>query len=94
MNHLVGVFLHCLLQVVKLNDAYVKVEYRLEREGFDNVPALIRYYVGNRKPVSHVGLLVFRISFLLNHTSCSSGTGLFFLESHLGLPSKALFTFK
>lgn len=45
---------------MKLNDAYIKVEYRLEREGFDNVPALIRYYVGNRKPVSHVGLLVFR----------------------------------
>lgn len=85
MNHLVGVFLHCLLQVVKLNDAYIKVEYRLEREGFDNVPALIRYYVGNRKPVSHVGLLVFCISFLLNHTSCSRGVcyRFVFLESHL-----------
>ena len=38
-----------------LNEAYTRVEYRLEREGFDNVPALIRYYVGNRKPVSQVG---------------------------------------
>lgn len=40
-----------------LNEAYTRVEYRLEREGFDNVPALIRYYVGNRKPVSQVGLV-------------------------------------
>lgn len=40
-----------------LNEAYSRVEYRLEREGFDNVPALIRYYVGNRKPVSQVGLV-------------------------------------
>lgn len=40
-----------------LNEAYSRVEYRLEREGFDSVPALIRYYVGNRKPVSQVGLV-------------------------------------
>lgn len=44
-----------VLQVVMLNEAYSRVEYRLEREGFDSVPALIRYYVGNRKPVSQVG---------------------------------------
>lgn len=42
-----------------LNEAYSRVEYRLEREGFDNVPALIRFYVGNRKPVSQVGLITF-----------------------------------
>lgn len=47
---------------MKLNEAYIKVEYRLEREGFDNVPALIRYYVGNRKPVSQVGLVAFYVS--------------------------------
>lgn len=46
-----------------LNEAYTRVEYRLEREGFDSVPALIRYYVGNRKPVSQVGSL-FIISIL------------------------------
>ena len=45
----------CVFQVVMLNEAYSRVEYRLEREGFDSVPALIRYYVGNRKPVSQVG---------------------------------------
>lgn len=42
--------------MVTLNEAYTRVEFRLEREGFDNVPALIRFYVGNRKPVSQVGL--------------------------------------
>lgn len=48
-----------LLQVVMLNEAYTRVEYRLDREGFDSVPALIRYYVGNRKAVSQVGFMPF-----------------------------------
>nr|XP_020442865.1 breast cancer anti-estrogen resistance protein 3 isoform X2 [Monopterus albus] len=48
-------------KVVTLNEAYSRVEYRLEREGFDSVPALIRYYVGNRKPVSQVvGAIIFQ----------------------------------
>ncbi|KAG7242275.1 hypothetical protein INR49_023950 [Caranx melampygus] len=48
-------------QVVMLNEAYSRVEYWLEREGFDSVPALIRYYVGNRKPVSQVvGAIIFQ----------------------------------
>ncbi|XP_041791573.1 breast cancer anti-estrogen resistance protein 3 isoform X2 [Chelmon rostratus] len=48
-------------KVVMLNEAYTRVEYRLEREGFDSVPALIRYYVGNRKPVSQVvGAIIFQ----------------------------------
>lgn len=47
----------CLPQVAMLNEAYSRVEYRLEREGFDSIPALIRYYVGNRKPVSQVKFL-------------------------------------
>lgn len=42
--------------MVTLNEAYTRVEFRLEREGFDNVPALIRFYVGNRKPVSQVSV--------------------------------------
>lgn len=45
---------NCVPQVVALNEAYTRVEFRLDREGFDHVPALIRYYVGNRKPVSPV----------------------------------------
>lgn len=45
-----------------LNEAYSKVEYRLDKDGFDSVPSLIRFYVGNRKPVSQVGLfLVFNV---------------------------------
>ncbi|KAM7409253.1 hypothetical protein PAMA_000960 [Pampus argenteus] len=48
-------------KVVMLNEAYSRVEYLLEREGFDSVPALIRYYVGNRKPVSQVvGAIIFQ----------------------------------
>ncbi|XP_067368992.1 breast cancer anti-estrogen resistance protein 3 isoform X3 [Channa argus] len=48
-------------KVVMLNEAYSRVEYRLEREGFDSIPALIRYYVGNRKPVSQVvGAIIFQ----------------------------------
>uniref|UniRef100_A0A3Q3VT70 Uncharacterized protein n=1 Tax=Mola mola TaxID=94237 RepID=A0A3Q3VT70_MOLML len=48
-------------KVVILNEAYTRVEYRLEREAFDSVPALIRYYVGNRKPVSQVvGAIIFQ----------------------------------
>ncbi|KAF3835447.1 hypothetical protein F7725_028005 [Dissostichus mawsoni] len=48
-------------KVVMSNEAYSRVEYRLEREGFDNIPALIRYYVGNRKSVSQVvGAIIFQ----------------------------------
>uniref|UniRef100_H3D453 BCAR3 adaptor protein, NSP family member n=1 Tax=Tetraodon nigroviridis TaxID=99883 RepID=H3D453_TETNG len=48
-------------KVVALNEAYTRVEFRLEREGFDSVPALIRFYVGNRKPVSQVvGAIIFQ----------------------------------
>ncbi|KAM4738765.1 breast cancer anti-estrogen resistance protein 3 isoform 2-T3 [Anableps anableps] len=48
-------------KVVILNEAYSRVEYLLDKEGFDSVPALIRYYVGNRKPVSQVvGAIIFQ----------------------------------
>ncbi|KAK7889834.1 hypothetical protein WMY93_025394 [Mugilogobius chulae] len=48
-------------KVVMLNEAYSRVEYRLDKEGFDSVPALIRYYVGNRKPLSQVvGAIIFQ----------------------------------
>ncbi|KAJ3599727.1 hypothetical protein NHX12_033683 [Muraenolepis orangiensis] len=48
-------------KVAMLNEAYSRVQYSVEREGFDSVPALIRYYVGNRKPVSQVvGAIVFQ----------------------------------
>ncbi|XP_072294543.1 breast cancer anti-estrogen resistance protein 3 isoform X2 [Eucyclogobius newberryi] len=48
-------------KVVMLNEAYSRVEYCLDKEGFDSVPALIRYYVGNRKPLSQVvGAIIFQ----------------------------------
>ncbi|XP_062412273.1 breast cancer anti-estrogen resistance protein 3 homolog isoform X1 [Sardina pilchardus] len=48
-------------RVVALNEAYSRVEYLLEAEGFDSVPALVRYYVGNRRPVSEVvGAIIFQ----------------------------------
>ncbi|XP_056269993.1 breast cancer anti-estrogen resistance protein 3 [Pseudoliparis swirei] len=66
--------------VVMLNEAYSRVEYRLEREGFDNVPALIRYYVGNRKSVSEVvGAIIFQ--------PINRGLPLRCVEEKYGLPS-------
>ncbi|XP_029473844.1 breast cancer anti-estrogen resistance protein 3 isoform X2 [Rhinatrema bivittatum] len=46
---------------VRLNEACCRVQYQFERESFDTVPALVRYYVGNRKPVSEQsGAVVFQ----------------------------------
>ncbi|KAL4634904.1 breast cancer anti-estrogen resistance protein 3 [Arapaima gigas] len=48
-------------KVVTMNDAYSRVQYLFEEEGFDSIPALVRYYVGNRKPVSEVvGAIIFQ----------------------------------
>ncbi|XP_056379096.1 breast cancer anti-estrogen resistance protein 3 [Hyla sarda] len=47
--------------VIRLNEAYSRIQYQFEHESFDNVPALVRYYVGNRKPVSlQSGAIVFQ----------------------------------
>ncbi|XP_069497943.1 breast cancer anti-estrogen resistance protein 3 isoform X2 [Ambystoma mexicanum] len=47
--------------VVRLNEAYSRVQYQFERESFDNVPALVRFYVGNRKSVSEQsGAIIFQ----------------------------------
>ncbi|XP_041695289.1 breast cancer anti-estrogen resistance protein 3 isoform X1 [Coregonus clupeaformis] len=47
--------------VVAMNEAYSRVQYLFEKEGFDSVPALVRYYVGNRKPVTEVvGAIIFQ----------------------------------
>ncbi|CDQ62194.1 unnamed protein product [Oncorhynchus mykiss] len=47
--------------VVAMNEAYSRVQYMFEKEGFDSVPALVRYYVGNRKPVTEVvGAIIFQ----------------------------------
>ncbi|XP_028855956.1 breast cancer anti-estrogen resistance protein 3 isoform X2 [Denticeps clupeoides] len=48
-------------KVVAMNESYSRVQYLLEKEGFDSVPALVRYYVGNRRPVSEVvGAIIFQ----------------------------------
>ncbi|KAJ8277781.1 hypothetical protein GJAV_G00079820 [Gymnothorax javanicus] len=48
-------------KVVAMNEAYSRVQYLFEKEGFDSIPALVRYYVGNRKPVSEVvGAIIFQ----------------------------------
>ncbi|XP_065104535.1 breast cancer anti-estrogen resistance protein 3 isoform X1 [Paramisgurnus dabryanus] len=48
-------------QVVALNEAYSRVQYLFEKDGFDSIPALVRYYVGNREPVSEVvGAIIFQ----------------------------------
>uniref|UniRef100_A0A8C1DWR8 BCAR3 adaptor protein, NSP family member n=2 Tax=Cyprinus carpio carpio TaxID=630221 RepID=A0A8C1DWR8_CYPCA len=48
-------------RVVAMNEAYSRVQYLFEKEGFDSVPALVRYYVGNREPVSEVvGAIIFQ----------------------------------
>uniref|UniRef100_A0A4W4DVF1 BCAR3 adaptor protein, NSP family member n=2 Tax=Electrophorus electricus TaxID=8005 RepID=A0A4W4DVF1_ELEEL len=48
-------------EVVAMNESYSRVQYLFEREGFDSVPALVRYYVGNREPVSEVvGAIIFQ----------------------------------
>ncbi|XP_069729689.1 SH2 domain-containing protein 3C isoform X2 [Phaenicophaeus curvirostris] len=37
---------------VKSNEGHTRVQYLFEQESFDNVPALVRFYVGNRKAIS------------------------------------------
>uniref|UniRef100_A0A8C5WFQ2 BCAR3 adaptor protein, NSP family member n=1 Tax=Leptobrachium leishanense TaxID=445787 RepID=A0A8C5WFQ2_9ANUR len=47
--------------VIRLNEAYSRIQYQFEHESFDNVPALVRFYVGNRKPVSQQsGAIIFQ----------------------------------
>jgi len=38
--------------VLRLNEAYCRVQYQLELESFDSLPGLVRYYVGSRTPIS------------------------------------------
>ncbi|KAK6484102.1 breast cancer anti-estrogen resistance protein 3-like protein isoform X1 [Huso huso] len=48
-------------KVMAMNEAYSRVQYLFERESFDSMPSLVRYYVGNRKPVSGlVGAIIFQ----------------------------------
>ncbi|XP_037999726.1 breast cancer anti-estrogen resistance protein 3 isoform X2 [Motacilla alba alba] len=47
--------------VLRLNEAYCRVQYQFELESFDTVPGLVRYYVGNRTPISkQSGAIIFQ----------------------------------
>ncbi|NXA08913.1 BCAR3 protein, partial [Sapayoa aenigma] len=47
--------------VLRLSEACSRVQYHLELESFDSVPDLVRYYVGNRAPVSkQSGAIIFQ----------------------------------
>ncbi|NXS94831.1 BCAR3 protein, partial [Jacana jacana] len=47
--------------VLRLNEAYCRVQYQFELESFDSVPGLVRYYVGNRTPISkQSGAIIFQ----------------------------------
>ncbi|NXU48847.1 BCAR3 protein, partial [Turnix velox] len=47
--------------VLKLSEAHCRVQYHLELESFDSIPGLVRYYVGNRMPVSkQSGAIIFQ----------------------------------
>lgn len=47
--------------VVRLSEAYCRVQYQFELESFDSIPGLVRYHVGNRKPISkQSGAIIFQ----------------------------------
>nr|XP_023958961.1 breast cancer anti-estrogen resistance protein 3 isoform X3 [Chrysemys picta bellii] len=47
--------------VLRLNEAYCRIQYQFELESFDSIPGLVRCYVGNRRPVSkQSGAIIFQ----------------------------------
>ncbi|XP_075434637.1 SH2 domain-containing protein 3C isoform X3 [Ascaphus truei] len=38
--------------MVKTTESYTRIQYLFEQESFDNIPALVRFYVGSRRAVS------------------------------------------
>lgn len=46
--------------MVKTSDSYTRIQYLFEQESYDNIPSLVRYYVGSRRAVSdQSGALIF-----------------------------------
>ncbi|KAM3825349.1 SH2 domain-containing protein 3C isoform 1-T1 [Vipera latastei] len=45
--------------MVKSGEGRTHIQYLFEQESFDNVPALVRFYVGNRKPISEQSNAIF-----------------------------------
>lgn len=47
--------------VLRLSEAYSRVQYQFETESFDSIPGLVRCYVGNRRPISQrSGAIIFQ----------------------------------
>uniref|UniRef100_A0A8C2VCV6 BCAR3 adaptor protein, NSP family member n=1 Tax=Chinchilla lanigera TaxID=34839 RepID=A0A8C2VCV6_CHILA len=47
--------------VLRLSEAYSRVQYQFEMESFDSIPGLVRCYVGNRRPISRQsGAVIFQ----------------------------------
>ncbi|XP_040421548.1 breast cancer anti-estrogen resistance protein 3 isoform X2 [Cygnus olor] len=47
--------------VLRFNEAYCRVQYQFELESFDSIPGLVRFYVGNRTPISkQSGAIIFQ----------------------------------
>ncbi|XP_041606548.1 breast cancer anti-estrogen resistance protein 3 isoform X1 [Vulpes lagopus] len=47
--------------VLRLSEAYSRVQYQFETESFDSIPGLVRCYVGNRRPISQQsGAIIFQ----------------------------------
>ncbi|NWX92818.1 SH2D3 protein, partial [Nothoprocta ornata] len=64
---------------VKSSDSRTRIQYLFEQESFDNVPALVRFYVGNRRPISEQsGAIVYcpiNRTFPLRYLEASYGLG-------------------
>ncbi|XP_069863803.1 breast cancer anti-estrogen resistance protein 3 isoform X4 [Dipodomys merriami] len=47
--------------ILRLSEAYSRVQYQFEMESFDSIPGLVRCYVGNRRPISQQsGAIIFQ----------------------------------
>ncbi|XP_049628157.1 breast cancer anti-estrogen resistance protein 3 isoform X2 [Suncus etruscus] len=47
--------------ILRLSEAYSRVQYQFETESFDSIPGLVRCYVGNRRPISQQsGAIIFQ----------------------------------
>lgn len=63
----------------KPGEGHARVQYLFEQESFDNVPALVRFYVGNRKAISEQsGAIIYcpiNRTFPLRYLEASYGLG-------------------
>ncbi|XP_069093061.1 SH2 domain-containing protein 3C isoform X3 [Pleurodeles waltl] len=63
--------------MVRTSDKCTRIQYLFEQESFDNIPALVRYYVGNRHVVSEQsGAIIYcpiNRTFPLRHLEASYG---------------------